>query len=207
MTVADTAHRISLRDMTDRDLRRVRRIESAAYQDAWPLRIFEQELRNGFAQYRVAVSVPVGGVPVGPWGALRRRVRARDEAIVGFMGTWYMVDQLHLVTIAVDPPHQGKGIGARLLLDCFDLAIEAELPSIVLEVRQSNERAQRLYRDFGFREMGRLRAYYQDDGEDAIVMACEGLETSEGQQLHSDRWSAFRRRFGEVFAEPVAAEN
>ncbi len=170
------ATRITLRDMTRADVRAVRRIESAAYQDAWPARAFDAELANAFARYRVAIETPAEGAPpLPPRGAiasLRARLthRAEPERIVGFMGVWYMHDQMHLVTIAVDPTQQGRGIGARLLLDCLDLAREAELPEVVLEVRVGNTRAHALYERFGFRRAGTLVAYYKDDNEDAHVM-------------------------------------
>ncbi len=157
---------IDLRDMTAADLAEVQRIESAAYQDAWPARLFEKELENGFAHYLVAVEVAA------EVAAERRGEAANvgDETIVGFMGVWYMVDQLHLVTIAVDPGHQGRGIGQRLLLECLDLGYEAELNEVVLEVRESNSRARTLYEAFGFRKAGELKDYYKDDHETAIVM-------------------------------------
>jgi ribosomal-protein-alanine N-acetyltransferase len=165
------AARIFVRDMTRRDVRRVRRIESAAYQDAWPARVFESELENGFAQYRVAVERPQDGLPRGWFHNIRRiLLGGPGERIVGFMGVWYMVDQLHLVTIAVAPDEQGRGIGQWLLLDCFALADHAELGEVVLEVRVSNARARRLYEHFGFRQAGVLKGYYKDDNEDAAVL-------------------------------------
>ncbi len=182
MTVDYPTIHITLRDMTRADLRAVRRIESAAYEDAWPARAFDAELANAFAHYRVAVEAPTrSNVPSprrGPVARLLHRLaraagrRADARRIVGFMGVWYMQDQMHLVTIAAEPAQQGRGIGARLLLDCLDLARESELPEIVLEVRVSNTRAQSLYERFGFRRIGTLRAYYKDNDEDAYVMLC-----------------------------------
>ena len=163
--------RIQLRDMEHGDIRSVRRIESVAYDDAWPARIFETELENGFAQYRVAVehSEAAGGLRgLLPGGG-------PSDRIVGFMGLWYMIDQVHLVTIAVAPDRQGDGIGQRLLLECLDLALEAELDEVVLELRVSNTRAQRLYEYFGFRQVGTLKDYYKDNHEDAAVMLSGSL--------------------------------
>jgi len=168
--------RIVLREMTHTDIPAVKRIESAAYEDAWPARLFREELANGFAHYLVAVEQPSnqGG---GRTMAVRRALLGRRrERIVGFMGVWYMVDQLHLVTIAVDPAQQGRGIGRRLLLECMELAMEAELNEVVLEVRESNARARALYEAFGFRKAGELRDYYKDNHETAVVMLSGSLE-------------------------------
>ena len=179
MTDPDT--RITLRDMTRADIRAVRRIESAAYEDAWPARAFDSELANAFACYRVAIETPAHleqpPPPRGVLATLRQRLsrRANPERIVGFVGVWYMKDQMHLVTIAVDPAQQSRGIGARLLLECIDLARAAELPEVVLEVRVTNVRAQQLYQRFGFRRAGTLIAYYKDNHEDAHVMLSGAL--------------------------------
>lgn len=202
-----TATRILLRDMTRADIREVRRIESRAYADAWPARTFETELNNRFARYRVAVERPVEDAPAearapsGPFAALRRLFGGRDrgaERIVGFMGVWYMVDQLHLVTIATAPDAQGSGLGQRLLEDCFDMALEAELPTVVLEVRVSNDRARGLYERYGFKRTGTLRAYYRDNNEDADVMLAGPLD--EAARAHLDQLrAAHRARFGDHF--------
>ena len=182
-----TAPRISLRDMTRDDVPAVKRIESAAYQDAWPARLFEKELANGFAQYVVAVEESADPPPAGPLTALRRAMfGGTHERIVGFVGVWYMVDQLHLVTIAVDPGQQRRGIGTRLLLEVFDLAMEAELNEIVLEVRESNDRARAMYEAFGFRKAGQLLDYYKDNHETAIVMLSGALSQA------GDRIAAIR---------------
>ncbi|MEX2375180.1 MAG: ribosomal protein S18-alanine N-acetyltransferase [Dehalococcoidia bacterium] len=162
--------RIELRDMTAADLAEVQRIESAAYRDAWPARLFEKELENGFAHYLVAVEL-VAVEPV----TVEQHHAASNETIVGFMGVWYMVDQLHLVTIAVHPEYQGRGIGQRLLLECLRFGYEAELNEVVLEVRESNRRARALYEAFGFRRAGEIRNYYKDDNETAVVMLCGPL--------------------------------
>jgi [ribosomal protein S18]-alanine N-acetyltransferase len=187
MDDAPTGSRIMLREMTPADIRAVKRIESAAYQDAWPARLFKEELANGFAHYLVAVERTQDDSG-GPASSVRRALLGRrHERIVGFMGVWYMVDQLHLVTIAVDPQHQGRGIGRRLLLECLALAAEAELREVVLEVRESNTRARALYEAYGFHKAGELKDYYKDNHETAIVMLSGSLTQSE------ERLAALRR--------------
>lgn len=196
------APRIIIRDMTAEDVRRVRRIESAAYEDSWPARTFEEELTNAFAQYRVAVEPLVEHH--GPLAAVRRTLRRDHERVLGFMGCWYMVDQLHLVTIAVDPARQSEGIGRALLLDFFDQAFQAELDSAVLEVRVSNTRARRLYEEFGFRRLGTLHAYYKDNDEDAYVMQADDLRGDEAHERIERLRREHRRHFGARFHGPPA---
>ena len=145
----------ALHNMQSDDVDLVRDIESEAFQDAWPLRIFEAELENGFAQYRVVKG---------------ETTNKGLEEMLGYSGVWFMVDQLHLVTIAVRPIYQKLGIGERLLFDVLEQARSSALQKIILEVRQSNLPAQALYRKFGFVKIGELPHYYQDDDETAVVM-------------------------------------
>lgn len=122
-----------------------------------------------------------------------------DERVVGFLGLWFTVDQLHIVTIAVDPREQGSGIGQRLLLEAYSIAAESELRTIALEVRPSNARALHLYEQFGYTRAGRLRAYYSDNGEDAIVMVTPELTTPEHVERVTQLGAQHSARFGEQF--------
>ena len=171
--------RYEIRDMTPADVRTAQRLERAAYGRTAPGTPFTRELHNGLAHYLLAIVEPEN--PDREGGAWWRRLLhlTPGERAVGFAGVWFMVDQLHLVTIGVDPAHQGRGVAHRLLLACIDLALGAELEAITLEVRASNERAQRLYERFGFVRAGLLRKYYSDTGEDAIVMVTAVLTSPE----------------------------
>lgn len=179
-----TPPRIALREMTADDIPAVHRVEQAAYGDeAWPETLFEGELRNASASYVVAEHASEDG-----------EAAARGP-ILGYAGVWFMVDQLHLASIAVDPAVQGGGIGQRLLLDCIDRAQRAKMLSIALEVRPSNERAVRLYRHFGFVEAGTLRGYY-GDGEDALLLLTPRLDDPDWRALIEERRAAHEQRWG-----------
>lgn len=198
--------RILIRPMQAADVRQVRRVERAAYGASMPGTPFERELSNGLAHYVVAVEHIDEQHPEAASNGLlhsirRLFVRPREERLLGFAGVWYTTQQLHIVTVAVEPSEQGHGIGQRLLFECHRLALEAELPTIALEVRVSNERAQRLYEWFGFTRAGQLRGYYSDNGEDAVVMLTPELsdETFAGRivELHAEHLA----RYGESFIE------
>ena len=81
-------------------------------------------------------------------------------------------EQAELLTIAVDPKHQGKGFGKLILNELMARLAANGAESLFLEVRVSNERARSLYRGAGFEEISRRKGYYptRDGREDAIVM-------------------------------------
>jgi ribosomal-protein-alanine N-acetyltransferase len=137
------------------DVAAVLEIERLSFSSPWPAFAFEQELTaNRLAHYRVA--------------------RLADR-VVAFAGIWLMVDEAHITTFGVHPDHRRQGIGRRLLLELAEVALELGSARMTLEVRVSNEPAQRLYRSFGFNVSGRRVAYYSDDGEDALVMTTPAL--------------------------------
>jgi ribosomal-protein-alanine N-acetyltransferase len=72
------------------------------------------------------------------------------------------------MNIAVDPALRRRGVATALLEQMFERAGPDE--SYTLEVRPSNAVAIALYERFGFRPAGTRRRYYQDTGEDAVIM-------------------------------------
>jgi [ribosomal protein S18]-alanine N-acetyltransferase len=97
-------------------------------------------------------------------------VAEEDEALVGYAGLLAAGEQADVLTIAVATSQWGQGIGSRLLAALLAEARQRGCTEMFLEVRADNLRAQRLYKWFGFAEIGIRRGYYQPSGTDAIVM-------------------------------------
>lgn len=96
------------------------------------------------------------------------------EKILAFAICQQVLDEATLFNIAVDPRHQGQGVGKRLLLGLIDKLREKGVNTLWLEVRQSNLAARKLYEAVGFNEVTVRKGYYPlpDGGrEDAVVMA------------------------------------
>ncbi len=91
--------------------------------------------------------------------------------LVGFSIVMSVIDEAHLLNIAVSPRYQGQGYGARLLRRLMENAAAHGAVKLFLEVRPSNGKAVALYRHFGFREIGRRKNYYPalDGREDALI--------------------------------------
>jgi ribosomal-protein-alanine N-acetyltransferase len=90
--------------------------------------------------------------------------------VVGFCGLRRVSDELHVENLAVDPDYQGRGLGRLLLRTALDAAVRGGARLALLEVREGNARAQRLYASEGFRQTARRTAYYAEPIEDAVVL-------------------------------------
>lgn len=101
--------------------------------------------------------------------------------VVGFAGMWLAVGEGHIVTIAVKPDYRRRGLGELLLVSLIDLACQARVSSLYLEVRVSNTAAKRLYEKYGFMVNRLRKGYYSDTGEDAWEMTLEGIATASYQ--------------------------
>jgi ribosomal-protein-alanine N-acetyltransferase len=100
-------------------------------------------------------------------------VAETSGAVCGYAGMWVLIDECHIMTIAVMPEHRGAGIGAMLLMKLLDEARLRGARRFFLEARASNAPALALYEKFGFRAIDVRKAYYEDNKEDAIVMMRE----------------------------------
>ncbi len=148
---ADRPERMTIARMTAADIRAVMRIEALSFSTSWPPSAFTSELNdNKLAHYFVGR---------GPGGD-----------IVAYGGIWVILEDSHITTIAVHPDLRGKKYGEEILVHLLHEAIERGAAWITLEARESNDIAQNLYRKYGFTTVSTRRAYYSDNGENAVVM-------------------------------------
>lgn len=134
------------------DLDEVMAIEQAVYSHPWTRKNFDDTISNrDFA-----------------WVA-----RHPDGELLGYFVHMVVMDESHLLTIAVKESVQRQGLGRFLLQKLIEHARLMELKSVLLEVRQSNIRALDLYEALGFVEIGRRKNYYQltqQLREDALIL-------------------------------------
>ena len=96
-----------------------------------------------------------------------------DGSVVAYGGMLITVDEGQITNIAVHPDHRRRGYGAAVLRALLRHAKDARLESVSLEVRPSNTAAVTMYRNAGFAEAGRRKAFYTKPTEDALVMICK----------------------------------
>ncbi len=136
-----------IRRLTYADLPQVIAIERRAFPTPWSLAMFVLELSKSSG---VSLAVLV------------------DGRIAGYVVCSRYADVWHVMNVAVAPEHRRAGLGHALLRHL--LAEVGEDASLTLEVRRTNHAAMRLYERLGFKTAGVRRRYYQDNGEDALVM-------------------------------------
>lgn len=107
-------------------------------------------------------------------------LRVQQSApLIGLACTWAILDEAHITLLAVDPAYRQQGLGQLLLYALLVLARQRGLEWATLEVRVSNETAISLYKKLGFEAVGQRRAYYPDNGEDALILWRKGLQHPE----------------------------
>ena len=97
---------------------------------------------------------------------------AKDDNnnIVAYAGTWHIIDEGHITTIAVKKSHLRKHIGESLIVKILEDCYNEGVKYLTLEVRTSNTAAIGLYSKYGFNSLGTRKGYYQDNNEDALIM-------------------------------------
>ena len=162
---------VLIREATLEDLAQIMVLEQACFvNDAWSEAMMESELVASHTYYIVAIY---------------------EDTLVGYGGLSKLAGSstADIQTIAVDKTHRGLGIGRKLMFALHAQARELGAKEIFLEVRADNSVAQKLYKVFGFKQIGVRKKYYQPDGVDAFVMKTDlpkinrepivlGIETS-----------------------------
>lgn len=99
--------------------------------------------------------------------------------ILGVACMWAYLQECHIIMLAVKPEYQCQGLGSILIWQMLDYAHLFGAEWVVLEVRESNQRAINLYQQFGFNPIGKRKEYYSNNKEDALVLWCKGVNSPE----------------------------
>jgi [ribosomal protein S18]-alanine N-acetyltransferase len=149
---------VLIRKMTVEDVPVAAQLDRMSFTLPWPEHAFYYEVKDNFAA-RCFVA------------------EAEDRKVIGMVISWVILDELHIATIAVHPDYRRQGIGELILTKALQDGREAGTEHALLEVRAGNAAAQSLYRKFGFKAVGKRPKYYKDNGEDAILMNLDDLES------------------------------
>ena len=208
-----------VRPMEERDISQLAEIEREAFPTLFPPTSFGRELRNRLAHYLVARRQDEGNQNAAPekstepgsdgrplltriLGSARNAWTRRyttwepgQDFLAGFVGTWYMPDEAHIVSVGVRSEYRGVGIGELLLIAAIEHAFETKAQVVTLEVRVSNDAAKSLYEKYGFSTRGIRKAYYTDNREDALIMTTEPIHVTEFRDNFGELVSVHERRW------------
>lgn len=97
----------------------------------------------------------------------------QGNSLLAYIILRVVAGEAELINIAVTPEQQGKGLGTQLMQAMLSMADEQQWQQILLEVRESNVGAQKLYLRFEFEQIDRRKGYYPSEKkgrEDALIM-------------------------------------
>lgn len=146
---------VNIRPMRLSDIPKVLRIEHASFHSPWSEDSFRAELRDPELAYPIVAEDHQG-------------------TFCGYAIFHHIIDEIHLVNIAVAPEQRRKGYADKLVRAVLHLGEALGGRYFTLEVRATNHSAQALYLKHGFNAIAIRKGYYQDQNEDALVMVLEG---------------------------------
>jgi ribosomal-protein-alanine N-acetyltransferase len=204
--------RYVIRPMKYDDIPQVAQIDREAFPGEWVFRsqsAYKQDLNNPSIRYIVACNKKDVSETAGqelqkpPWF---KRLFSSERSlnvsknVVGFSGFWMMMKEAHIIAIGVRDGYRRLGIGEGLLIATIELAQILNANVVTLEVRASNEIAQGLYKKYGFRVIGKRPRYYSSDGEDAIIMSTDNIDSLSFQAFLHELKRVHAQRHREILA-------
>lgn len=147
--MTETMHDITICPMSEEDLDQILEIESKSFPHPWLRQHFIDELNSSYAF---------------PLSAFDHSGR-----LVAYICPMLLLDEGHIMNVAVDPSVRGTGVGRLLVQRVLDDCRAENGSYVSLEVRESNQAAITLYKKMGFVETGKRKRYYEN-GEDALMM-------------------------------------
>jgi ribosomal-protein-alanine N-acetyltransferase len=185
-------------------------IEREAFSLPWPERSYRHEVtQNEFAHYYVLCprSVTHLAGPVSAWHRLwhvmRRPSTTGTKIILSYGGFWLMYDEAHISTLAVRAKYRRQGLGELMLVALLEEAQRVGALRATLEVRVSNLAAQALYAKYGFEQVGRRKAYYNDNREDALILRTPEFISRAYQDLVENRRRVLLRRLDRTVLDKI----
>lgn len=143
---------MTIETMTSVHVAQVAELEKRCFSDPWSEKSVASELENDLACWLVALD---------------------GETVTGYVGSQTVLGETDMMNIAVHPDYRRKGIAQALVNALVDTLKSQGSRCLTLEVRASNEPAQKLYEKLGFSLIGKRPKYYHNPKEDAYILRKE----------------------------------
>ncbi len=142
--------------MTSEDVNGVFHIEELVHpKHHWSKNSFYNEVANNLASYYC--------------------IKDDNNNILAYIGSWQIIEEVHITTLAVHPNFRGLQLAQILLIQVLLNCYKKMVKYVTLEVRESNIPAITLYQKFLFESIGMRKNYYQDNGENAVIMFTQNI--------------------------------
>ena len=145
---------MNIREALPTDIPQLFLLESSCFADPWSQKSLRDTLNEDHSYMLIA---------------------EENGRICGYLNTTFVLDEMNLNRICVLPQYRRIGLGTALVGRMFDYARTHGICTIYLEVRESNDSAQRVYRRFGFKVVGERANFYQNPTETGLVMSAPVL--------------------------------
>lgn len=143
---------IEIMEMTAAHTGQIAELEKICFSDPWSEKSIASELDSRLSLWLVAMD---------------------GETVVGYVGSQSVLGETDMMNIAVSPNYRRQGIAEKLVVELIEKLREKGNHSLMLEVRSSNDPAQKLYEKLGFEQVGRRKNYYRNPKEDALILRKE----------------------------------
>ena len=160
-------------------------IESVSFgKHHWSASSFTNELSNQMASYYVLALPP------------NTPATATLPHVIAYAGSWVVLDEGHITTVASHPSFRGLALGEMMLLQLLGWFRHRQVAHATLEVRESNAVAQALYYKYWFETRGFRKRYYQDNDEAALLMTSPHLSDKPYEAFCSQQQAALLAKWG-----------
>lgn len=143
---------MTIERMNESHVSQVAQLEKLCFSDPWSERSVASELQNKLALWLVAVE---------------------DGRVAGYVGSQTVMDETDMMNIAVHPDFRRRGLAEQLVLALVEALKGQGSRCLMLEVRESNAPARKLYEKLGFSQVGRRPNYYRNPKEAAHILRKE----------------------------------
>ncbi len=142
--------KLIIRRAKGEDAEQIAEVEKACFSTPWSYESLNHDIKENRRAIYIAAEI--------------------DGKICGYAGLWKILDEGHITNVAVFPEYRRRGIARAMLEALIDEAAKQGVERFTLEVRAGNDAAKKLYAGMSFLEAGVRRGYYEDNGEDALIM-------------------------------------
>ena len=157
---------LQIHPLSQNDLHAVSQIEIASRRSPWRYQQFETELTNSNSRPLVLLNT-------------------ETQVVIGYIIPWFIAGEIQIQNIVVKKSHRQKGLGRWLLNTAISMGLEAGCDRAILEVRESNSAAIKLYERYQFTTVGRRENYYRD-GENALLMTAGPFTSSTERAIYRE---------------------